>query len=567
MLANVPDTRSAIAGAIAIGAGTNQQIIGRPGWRYEFRSPILSEGANIAKPQGVLFLDSDTVLFSVHMNDTESRVFKVRLSDAAVLGQFSFGTTTHRHVAAFARRSNGEVWAGDYDSLSLLRLDLDTSFATGEAEITHTYSASSLPGLSAIEFATIGGTEYLLSGQYSTTETNSFLKLIQATDLSGSDYVTGDEFRNWNIGRRVQGLAMRSGKLLVARNALWANTTTLSGYIQEFDIDGMVTGLANNASVNSTTNPQYLLNQWDGPSTYVEDLAVHPVSKDVFTSTEGLYGVADFDGFLALWSSNLSPSGVRNDYTLEYFGSNLSVKMNRQLWGLLPWTLTAPAGVLVVGGPPVVAPGFGMGYTWAQVSNLLVQNNSVSSEVADTLFSGGYETGELDVLTLTLTNPGAESGDTTGWTVESGGMTVRQASPLPYAGAYYFTGGSFVQSVSRQRLDLVAQGALIADLDAGTMWAKIRWKQSAYSNQDPGAMGLRMLTAAAATISTHYGPIAWTQGGGGAAGPWFWLPRSFPVDIPSGTRNLDALYNAGGRTSGTANDFYVDDIDIKLYSK
>lgn len=565
-LATVTDARSAFAGATAVRVGTSQQVLNRPGWRYEFRSPVLREGSLWAKPQGVLFLDSNTVLFSVHMDDTESRVFKMRLSDGAVLGQFTFGTVTHRHVAAFARRANGEVWAGDYDALQALRLDLDQSFATGSAVITQVYNAALLAGFSAIEFATLGGIEYLVSGQYSTTDTGSFLKLIEASKLSTGAYANGDEYRSWNLGRRIQGVVMRSGKLMLARNALWGNTTTISGYIEEYDIAGMYTGLANDSSVNAASNPQYLLNTWDGPSTYVEDLAVHPVTNDLFTPTEGLYAVADFEGFFALWSSNLLREGVRNDYVLDHDGaSTLSVKINGRAWGTVSTPLTQTAQVLCVGGPPTGTPSFQTGFGWSVVSNLLIQNGPVSASVAATLFAGGYESRVLTVTPVALTNPGAEAGSTTGWTVESGGMAVRQANPLPYEGAYYFAGGNFAQSVSRQRLSLSAVPA--ASIDSGKSWAKLRWKQSAYSNQDPGGMGVRTLNASNGTISTEYAPLAWTLGGGGASGPWYWVPRSYSVMLPSGTRSVDALYNASGRTSGTANDHYVDNVELVIYTR
>lgn len=567
-LAMVTDPRSAFSGALAVRAGTSQQIIGRPGWRYEFRSPVLREGSLVAKPQGILFLDNDTVIFSVHMDDTESRVFKMRLSDGATLGQFTFGTATHRHVASFARRANGEIWAGDYDALVAMRIDLDLSFSTGVAQIVQTYNASLLPGFSAIEFATLNGIEYLVSAQYSTTDSGSFLKLIEASKLSNPGYVAGDEYRSWNLGRRIQGIVMRSGKLMLARNALWGNTTTISGYIEEYDIAGMYSGLANDATVNSTTNPQYLLNTWDGPSTYVEDLAVSPSSNDLFTPTEGAYAVADADGYLALWSSNLQPQGVRNDYILDHDGVNtLTIRVNGRVWGSLAVALGPSAEILTVGGPPVGSAAFNTGFGWSIVSNLLLQNKAITSDVANTLFGGGYESRVLGMTVIPLTNPGAESGNTTGWTVETGGMTVRQANPLPYEGLYYFTGGNFATSVSRQRRVLATYGVGATEIDAGRCWAKIRWKQSAYSAQDPGAMGVRRLNASNGTISTDYAPIAWTQGGGGATGPWYWVPRSYPVDLSSGTRSLDALYNAASRTSGTANDFYVDNIELVVYTK
>ncbi|WP_425915908.1 hypothetical protein [Pseudomonas sp. GWSMS-1] len=568
-IANVLDPRSAPEGGIAVICGGSEQIVGRPGWRYEFRSPVLSAGGYTAKPQALLFLDADTVAFSVHLDDTESRVYKLRLSDGALLGEFTFGTSTYQHIATFARRSNGDVWASDYDTNKLLRLDLEASFSSGAAVILDIYDTTALaPYVGSIEFVTVSGAEYLLLALFSTTETGIATYVIPASLLGTSIFTIGQEFKRFDIGRRIQGIAMRSGKMMVTRNALYGTSGAVNGYIQEIDIVGAITSLPTNSRIDASVNPTYLTGQWFGPSSYVEDVAIHPITNCIFVPTEGAYAVADEPGFLALWSSDLSYEGVRNDYVLEHDGEGqLKVSINGRLFGSYNLPLSVTAGALVVGGPPAGGAGFSGSFTTAVIANVLVQNQPLSIADRNTLFSGGYELRELKAYGLTLANPGAEAGNTSGWTVELGGMTVRQATPGPFNGAYYFTGGSFVQSVSRQRLSLLAQGLQVAELDSGLMWAKVRWKQSAYSDQDPGGMGLRMLNASAGTISTNYSPFAWTLGGGGAPGPWYWQPRSFPVLVPPGTRSIDALYNASGRTSGTANDFYVDDIEVTVYSK
>lgn len=562
-LSVITDPRSAAVGAVAVSSAGNQQLIGRPGWRYEFRSPIISEGSYTAKPQAVLFLDGDTVLFSVHLDDTESRVYKVRLSDGALLGEFTFGTVTHRHVASFARRSNGDVWAGDYDTSALLRLDLDASFASGTAQILQTVDASELPGFGAIEFATLGDTEYLLSAQYSTADAGAYLYLHDAAQLAGSAITVAGRHRRWLLGRRLQGIAMRAGKLLAARNAVYGSTL-VGGVIEQYDLDGMLQALTDGAVVSASV---YLLGSWSAPSAYPEDLAVNPSTGAVATPTEGAYAVADATGFLALWSSPLDYAGVCNDYAIEYNGAGqVLVRINGREWGALSWAPTTAAAVLTIGGLPQAAPGFDRGYSWATVANVLLQQGSPSAAEYAALFAGEHELQQLTAYPLTLTNAGAELGDTSGWTVESGGMTVRSSNPLPFEGAFYFTGGSFASSVSRQRLDLAAQGVPVAALDAGTAWAKIRWKQAAYGPNDPGGMGLRTLTAGDGTLATQYSGLAWTLGGPNAApgGPWF--PRSLPVALLATARKVDALYNASGRTSGTANDCYVDAIDVMVYA-
>lgn len=561
----VTDTSDAVTGVVALVVGSSQQVLSRPGWRYQRRVPVLSANGGTVKPQGLLVLDDSTLLFSVHFSDTESRAYKMNLSNGAITGEFTFGLVTYRHVASFARRSNGEVWAGDYETGTLLQLDLDASFASGQASITKAIDCSVVQGFGAIEFATIAAQEYLLVGTYNTGDLSGYLYLYDVSLLAGASIGSNQEYRRYTIGRRVQGLAMREGALLVSRNSKYGGTVT--GVVERFDLAGMVSSLATGAVVGGGTNPQYITGEWVAPSSYPEDLAVHPTTGEVFTSSEGAYTVADTAGFLAVWSSTLSTFGATNHYAIEFDGSQtVSVKINNQPFVDLNWVLDTTAAVLTIGGPPQQAPGFAAGYSWAKVSNVLLQDGALASGQYDTLTSGGYEPNTLAAYEVALVNPGAETGDTSGWTVESGGMAVRSANPPPLSGAWYFSGGAFVQSVSRQRVALSVVGVPTADVDSGATWVKLRWGQAAYSDQDPGGMGVRSLNGSNATISTVYSPLAWTLGGGGAGGPWYWMPRSASVSLPTGARSVDVLYNASGRTGGTNNDFYVDDVSAVVYS-
>lgn len=564
-LSVVTDAAGAVTGAVTLNVGLSQRVLGRPGWRYERRVPLLSANGGAAKPQALLFLDANTLLFSVHFSDTESRVYKMRLSDKAILGEFTFGTATYRHVAAFAKRSNGDVWAGDYETGTLLQLDLDASFGSGQASIIKVIDCSVMQGFGAIEFATIAAQEYLLAGTYNTGDLSGYLYLYDVSLLAGTSIGSNQEYRRYTIGRRVQGLAMREGSLLVSRNSKYGGAVT--GVIERFNLAGMVADLATKTIVGGSNNPQYITGEWVAPSSYPEDLAVHPATGEVFTSSEGAYSVGDIDGFLSVWSSPLAIRGAANHYAMEFDGNQtVSVKVNNQLFGSLNWTLDTTAAVLTIGGSPQAAPGFASGFSWATVSNVLVQDAPLVAGQYQNLITGAYEQNALLTYTIPLTNPGAETGDTTGWTAEVGGMVVRAANPPPLSGSWYFSGGSFVQSVSRQRVSLSAAGVAASVLDAGGAWVKLRWGQTAYSDQDPGGMGVRALNASNGVLATTYSPLAYTLGGGGANGPWYWFPRSVPVGLPIGTRSVDVLYNASGRTSGTSNDFYVDDVSAVVYS-
>jgi len=563
-IAVIPDPSTAAMAAIAVRASTasgiQSLVLGRPQWHYERAYPLLAVGSFKIRPQAILFDDATSVVIVGHAQDTQSLAWRIRLSDGAVIGEFTFGTVTYRHVAALARRSNGDVWATDYDSRKMIKIDLEASFATGSAVINEVFDTSVLARVSGLNFVTVAGTEYALVSEYAESGT-PYLYVIAASSLGTSVFNVASRYKRFSIGLRIQGHDCNAaGKLWVSRN-VQQGVVGAAGYMQAYDIQAAITSSADGASLVAEATHS-------APSQYPQDIAFHPGTGHVWTSTEGLTNVVDLDSWLSIWSSPLDGSSVFNHYTVEYNGADqVDIKINSMLFDTRPWTINQAAEVVSVGGLPLASAGFLSGFSMARVANVIIQNAPLDEDGYAAAVSGSYEPNTLTVHNLTLTNPGAELGSTSGWTVESGAMAVRSANPPPFEGGYYFAGGNVVSSVSRQRLDLVAQGVPGTEIDAGACWAKIRWQQSAYSDQDPGGMGLRTLTAAAATIATTYSGLSWVPHGGGATGPWYWYPRSLPVPLAANTRLLDALYNASGRTSGTANDHYVDVVSVMVYER
>lgn len=160
----------------------------------------------------------------------------------------------------------------------------------------------------------------------------------------------------------------------------------------------------------------------------------------------------------------------------------------------------------------------------------------------------------MTTYVATLTNPAAESGSTTGWTVEAGSFGVRSASPNPYAGSYYFYAGNTTPSVMRQRVDLVALGWTTTDLDAETVFATLSVRVAGYDgSQDPTQIGLRFLNGSLATIVEDY------------AEPWTtsqtWDLREYVRHVPVGARYVDILLK-GVRSLGSNNDAYFDEVSL-----
>ncbi len=160
-------------------------------------------------------------------------------------------------------------------------------------------------------------------------------------------------------------------------------------------------------------------------------------------------------------------------------------------------------------------------------------------------------------IAVALVNPGAESG-TTGWTDELGGLGTRSDTPAPYAGTAYFFGGAYAETRASQRVDLVAAGAAVVALDAGTCAATVGWQQASYDGtNDPGACGLRFLDAALAELSTSMGTDTLVSPA------LTWSARSHSAAIPAGARYVDVLIHAV-RAAGTNNDGYFDALTLTL---
>jgi hypothetical protein len=159
-------------------------------------------------------------------------------------------------------------------------------------------------------------------------------------------------------------------------------------------------------------------------------------------------------------------------------------------------------------------------------------------------------------FSVTLTNPGAETGNTTGWTNELGALGVNSSGPDAYDGTYYFYGGTSAETRARQRVDIVAAGLDSGDIDNGRSYADLSaWMAGFPVDTDQGEIGIRFLNAAQATISTVYsGLVNRTD---------TWVLVNLRNNIPVGTRYIDVLLHAK-RFSGTNNDAYFDDINLDL---
>lgn len=547
------------------GVGFVEKRMGRSGWKFETLTPDITVGGFQVRPQAILFLDANTVILTGHFEDTFTRVWKVRLSDFAVLDYFD-ATGDWAHIGVMAQRSNGDVYVGGIAN-KLCLVDLDASFLAGTISFSNVIDCSTLftEGIGGLEFVTVSGTEYMILPEYRFSSGTPYFYVFNAsTALALSSLADTDRYKRFlGLPREGQGCCMRSGLLVTATNDGGVAGTSRYGYVKTWDIVTAISSTADGATLSAVAT-------FDAPSKYTEDVAAHPSTNDLWMSIEGITAVGSDIGGLSWWSSPLDGSLVENHYTIEYNGAGLStIKLNNRLYDTVSGTSGIAVDCVTVGGPPAAAAGITARYFTGFVRNVVLQDLPMTPAQYSAAVNGDYEPNSLTAYEFTLTNPGAESGSTTGWTVESGGMVALQypstTGTLPHGGSWIFSGGNNATSISRQRLDILAQTGLSgATIDAGDLWAKVRWWQTNADTVDSGAMGLRLLDVSQVQISIAYAGIATMPNVSGSYRPWY--PRALAADLSSGSRYVDAL-TRHVRASGTANDAQFDDIRVTVYAR
>ena len=157
----------------------------------------------------------------------------------------------------------------------------------------------------------------------------------------------------------------------------------------------------------------------------------------------------------------------------------------------------------------------------------------------------------LSDVALTLTNPDAEAGTTTGWTNTTGAIGVRTSAPCDVSKCFF--GGTVASSVAHQ--DVAIPGANTAEVDASQRAAKIAWKQNSYEFSDRASVRLIFLNGAGTVIGSAVNEIK--------AEYYAWVPHERIVPLPALTRTI-RVQMMMERTNGTNNDGYIDDITLTL---
>ena len=167
--------------------------------------------------------------------------------------------------------------------------------------------------------------------------------------------------------------------------------------------------------------------------------------------------------------------------------------------------------------------------------------------VAQTTFS-------MPGISHTIANHDAETGDTSGWTVETGAFAVRSSNPAPAQGQYYFFAGAGPYArMASSVIDVIADGVIAAKVDAGQMSVRVDALQNSFAGSDQGRVGVRFLDASDALISESWGA---------SRAPTNWMDIIEVFAYPVGTRSIQVLLD-GTRAAGTNNDAYFDMISAR----
>lgn len=158
-----------------------------------------------------------------------------------------------------------------------------------------------------------------------------------------------------------------------------------------------------------------------------------------------------------------------------------------------------------------------------------------------------------DETNITLTNPGAELGNTVGWTITVGGLVALENGDIPglnaQAGSYFFGGGSAADTEAYQAVDLEALGVIAGQ------GLTLTWWQASGANASTATMAIAFYDDAAALLDE----VAADELAISPANTW--EQRTLSTQVPDGavTARLIQRYTKVG---GGDLDAYIDTISF-----
>jgi hypothetical protein len=164
---------------------------------------------------------------------------------------------------------------------------------------------------------------------------------------------------------------------------------------------------------------------------------------------------------------------------------------------------------------------------------------------------------------LSLSNPGAEAGDASGWTAASGGSLWTSTNAITtgfpatvYEGARYFSGGVVAAARMYQDIDVSIYSS---NIDSGGIVAELGVNFCTYeSYYDYLSIFIRALDSSNAVITTVAQEDIFTTD------HLSWLYEDLNLLLPSGTKKVRIEVHAT-RTLSTENSVFIDSVSLTLY--
>lgn len=540
------------------GITEKKEILCRSNWYFRGRLPELEVNGEIGRPQAFVFVDSNHALLSTHYNDTLSRVFYIRLNDWKKVGYFDF-PSPYNHVACASYDENGYLWMSEYLTGAVLRINLGDSLKTNMASWDIEYDMSAVPGV-GLAFHTFNSVNYAVFTQYSTSG-SPYMYLVTTDQLiNGASFTIGDESKRFIIPIKSQGVAINDTYVYLAHGATGIQTT-----MYRFDTTELFS-LSNNQTIVSSLSGTTRF----APSEYPEDIDIHPVTGNLWTTTEGNDSVIDKHSFLSAWETdfasetNFLEAPVENTYTafLDTANNKIDVYINFRFFDSFTVSTPITPTTLAIGGYPAASAGWDTGFFNGWVRDVCVSPYLLKERFQRNIEDGrGYPSVSSETVNIPVPFHDAETGSVLDWT-EPSTLGIRSLNPVPLQGTAYLMGGGTVLAEPYTDFDLeTLSGHTSAELDAKDSTVVLEWYQSNYDGiNDSLDVQLIFLNGSATILDTF------STGDTIVPTAFIWNRRSLSASRPAGAVKM-RLKLVFKRDSGTNTDSYLDYLVCNMYIK
>lgn len=302
-------------------AGTPAPLyLGRASWRFEFRMPELLRDM-LTVPQGLCFLDADTLLFTADEGGTSSTIlYRVDLVTGEYTGRARSNTLLNCNC--IATDQSGDVWGVAWPTsgpVRIFKIDLATSFATGViTEASNWVVTGDAIGPASIAFVTVAGVEYVLLTEFGHTAAPRSFVFLRSKMTAPADAVA-DRVLKFVVGYNLQGFAQRpSDGMLYASRSL--------DVIDRYDIAAIIF-----AGVDNTTPAPVTVHA--APAQRCEGLAFHPGTGRLWIGTQArqINATRDTWSHCALWSCDVDAVGEWNSFMFDYADGVCYIRCNGRL--------------------------------------------------------------------------------------------------------------------------------------------------------------------------------------------------------------------------------------------